>query len=448
VSRPVAQLAAVVGARRRLLVVVLLLAALVAGLWTTTPTSGAFTAAVRGTANTATTAASFPRTSGALPYRSGFAGGASDWTTYDGCWSTTTAEGFGMYAEKCGSPTAAAPKAVTGSASWTDYTIQADVKLDGGKQVGLLARVSDPSPGLDQHNGYWAYISSAGKLELGRMTKGSYTFLRTIDVPGGISVNTWYHLVVQVTGCTITVSQSTAGANGDTGVRGFTYEDTACAPVHRQGMVGLRDFEGTGAWRFVTVTAGATAATDPQPWNTPWKTGNVSAFTPYGGAWRTDQAAETYSNTQSGKGDKSIETTRTWGNSSLTGEVRFDAASGADLDAGFDVRVRNPGVGTDELDGYYGGISRTSLILGEHVGGTWREFVRTPLPAAVPQGQWQHLTVEMVGCTITVTVQASSGGPQTKASSTDTGCDTTPGNVGVRTLGIPASFRSMAVTPR
>jgi hypothetical protein len=101
------------------------------------------------------------------------------------------------------------------------------VKLDGGKQVGLLARVSDPSPGLDQHNGYWAYISSAGKLELGKMTKGSYTFLQTIDVPGGIAVNTWYHLVVQVTGCTITVSQSTAGANGASAVRGFTYVDRA-----------------------------------------------------------------------------------------------------------------------------------------------------------------------------------------------------------------------------
>ena len=37
---------------------------------------------------------------------------------------------------------------------------------------------------------------------------------------------------------------------------------------------------------------------------------------------------------------------------------------------------------------------------------------------------------------------------QTTVSHTDTGCDTTPGNVGVRTLAIPASFRSTAVTPR
>jgi len=435
-------------ARRRLLVVALLLAALAAGLLTTNPTSGAFTAAVAGTGNTATTAVSFPRTSGPLPYRSGFAGGATDWTTYDGCWSTSTVEGFGMYTEKCGSPTAAAPKAVTGGATWTDYTVQADVKLDGGKQVGLLARVSDPSPGLDQHNGYWAYISSAGKLELGKMTKGTYTFLRTIDVPGGIAYNTWYHLVVQVTGCTITVSQSTTGANGGGAVQGFSYDDAGCSSVHRQGRVGLRDFEGTGSWRFVTVTAGATASTEPRPWNTSWKVADTSAFTSYGGAWSNDQAKETYSNRQSGKGDKSVETSRTWGDFSLTGEVRFDAASSADLDAGYNVRVRNPGTGTDQLDGYYGGISSTSLVVGKHVGGTWREFVRTPLPATLPQGQWQHLTVEMVGCTITVTAQASSGGPRTTASHTDTGCDTTPGNVGVRTLGIPASFRSMAVTPR
>jgi hypothetical protein len=435
---------------RRLLVVALLLVALVAGLWTASPTSGAFTAAVRDTGNTATTASSFARTTNALPYRSSFAGGASDWTTYGGCWQTMTPNDFGMYYETCGNDQAgAAPKAVTGSADWTNYTVQADVKLDSGKQVGLLARVSSPSPGLDEHNGYWAYVSSTGKLELGRMTKGSYEFLRTVDVPGGIAYNTWYHLVVQVRGCNVTVSQSTVGATGPGAVTAFRHFDSGCGTVHQKGMVGLRTFEATGAWRFVTVTEGSLAVSPPPAtWNTPWKTGAAPSFTTYGGSWTADATTETYSNRQSGKGDKAVETSQTWGDLSLTGEVRFDAPSATFLDAGFNVRVRNPGAGTDQLDGYYGGISSTSLIVGKHLGGTWREFARTPLAAAVPQGQWQHLTVEMVGCTITVTAQASSGGPQTTVSHTDTGCDTTPGAVGVRTLAIPSSFRSMAVTPR
>ena len=435
---------------RRLLVVVLLLTALVAGLWTASPTSGAFTAAVRSTGNTATTAASFGRTTNALPYRSSFAGGAADWTTYGGCWQTMTPNDFGMYYETCGNDQAgAAPKAVTGSPEWTNYTLQADVKLDTGKQVGLLARVSDPSPGLDEHNGYWAYVTSTGKLELGRMTKGSYQFLRSVDVPSGISYNTWYHLVVQVRGCNITVSQSTVGSGGPGAVTSFRHFDEGCSAVHQKGMVGLREFEGTGAWRFVTVTDGSTAVSPPlATWNTPWATGASPSFTTYGGGWTNDATAETYSNTQSGKGDKSVETSQTWGDLSLTGEVRFNAQSANYLDAGFNVRVRNPGVGTDELDGYYGGISSTSLIIGKHVAGTWRQFARVPLAATVPQGQWQHLTVEVVGCTLTATAQASSGGPQTTVSYADTGCDTTPGNVGVRTLAIPASFRSMAVTPR
>ncbi|WP_423921457.1 family 16 glycoside hydrolase [Frigoribacterium sp. 2-23] len=439
---------------RLLLVTALVLAATLLALLSATPgTSGAFTASVRNSTNTAVTASDFGRTTNELPYRSTFAGGTagvSEWTTYDDptCWKTMVVNGFGMYYDQCKSAYDG-DKAVTGRADWTDYTLQADIKLDEGDQVGLLTRVTNPGKGFDNYTGYYAYITASGNLELGRTINGSYTFLTTTKIPGGVSLDTWYHLVVQMKGCTITLSQSTVGASGPSAVNSLRYIDTNCVPT--AGAIGLRDFNARGAWRFVTVTAGANdtaLSTAKIPYNSPWKTGLSPGFTTYGGTWRNDEVAETYSNTADGKGNKSVETTQNWTDLSLTGEVRFDAAPMSYLDAGFNVRVRNPGVGTDQLDGYYAGISSTSLIIGRHDAGRWTEFVRTPLAATVTQGEWQHLTVEMVGCRITATAQATNGGAQTSASYLDTGCTGTTGTVGVRTLAIPASFRSLAVTPR
>jgi hypothetical protein len=432
------------GTRRLVVVVALLLVSVLVSLVATTQgTSGAFVASVRNTANTANTASDFGRPVNALPYRSSFATDASDWTTYNGCWSTTTANGFGMYVDSCRG--LGGNKAVTGRTDWTDYTLQADVKLDSGQQAGLLTRVTDPAVGTDAVTGYYAYFTSDGKLELGRTLDGTYAFLATTPIPGGISYNTWYHLVVQMKGCTVTVSQSTVGATGAGAVTSLTFVDTGCRPS--RGMIGLRDHDATAAWRFVTATAGAASSGTPVTYASPWSTGTSPGFTTYGGTWTNDGTAETYSNTASGNGHKSIEA-RTWADMSLTGEVRFDAASQSYLDAGFTVRVRNPGLGTDVLNGYYGGVSRTSLVVGRHDRGTWSEFVRTPLATPLLQGQWLHLTVEMVGCRITVTAQPSAGGAQTVASHLDDGCTGTSGAVGVRTLGIPASFRSLAVTPR
>ena len=438
--------------RPRLLVVTaLLLAATLLALLSATPgTSGAFTASVRNTTNTAVTASDFGRTTNELPYRSSFATGASDWTTYEDptCWKTQTVNGFGMYYDECMS-SFDGDKAVTGRTDWTDYTLQADVKLDAGDQVGLLTRVTNPGKGFDNLTGYYAYVTKEGKLELGRWINGTYTFLTTRTIPGGISLNTWYHLVVQMKGCVVTISQSTAGASGSSAVNALRYDDGNCTV--KAGAIGLRDFNAKGAWRFVTATAGAGSealSTATATYNSPWQTGASPGFTTYDGTWKNDVASETYSNTASGKGNKSVETTRTWGDATITGEVRFDAATASGFDSGFNIRVNNPGNGTDVLNGYYGGISRTSLIVGRHDNGKWTEFVRTPLVAPVGQGEWQHLTVEMVGCRITVTAQATNGGAQTSASYLDTGCTGTTGMVGVRTQGIATTFRSFAVTPR
>ena len=432
--------------RRHLVVGLMMVLALLVGLLVAVPgTSGAFVASVRNTGNTAVTATDFARSTDALPYRSSFATSAAGWSTYNGCWGTSTVAGAGTYTDSCRG--LGGNKAVTGRAEWTDYTLQADVKILEGQQAGLLTRVSDAGVGTDAMTGYYAYFTFDGKLELGRTVARSYQLLASVPISGGIALDTWYHLVVQMSGCTITISQSRVGASQESALTDLRFTDDGCRPT--SGMIGLRDHDARASWRFVTATAGATSSRRaPATYASPWGSGSATGFTTFGGSWAVDRTAETYANTGSGRGQKSVETTRSWRDLSLTGEVQPTAATSATTDAGFNVRVRNAGTGIDQLDGYYGGVSRTHLVIGRHDAGSWTEFVRTPLAAPALEGQWQHLTVEMVDCRITATAQASTGGAQTVATYLDTGCSTASGTVGVRTLGVPAAFRSLAVTPR
>ncbi|MFZ7087804.1 family 16 glycoside hydrolase [Curtobacterium sp. RRHDQ10] len=400
-------------------------------------TQGAFVATVANGTNTLSTATNF--TPGTLPFRSAFAGSDAGWTTYGGCWRTSVSSGFGIYSETCGG--SGGQKAVTGSTSWTDYTLQADVKIDSGTQAGLLARVTSPSTGTDALTGYWVGITTSNTLVLGMMTNGTYTSLQTASVTSGISLNTWYHLVVQAVGCTFTVSQTTTGANTWTA---FTYTDTGCTQT--AGAIGVRDQDSTGSWRFITATAGGTTSTSVSPLNVAIRGGSFPNATPYGGTWTFDQAAETISDTTGGSGDKYVENT-SWGDMTLTGDVRFDGAMD-NRDVGYVVRVTNPARGTDALTGFYAGISKTGLVLGAQNNG-YSGRVPTSLGRTVTVGEWWHLTVEVVGCKVTATASPAKGGPAVQNSyDYGSGCAQSSGSIGIRTLGAPASWRNIAVTPR
>ncbi|WP_248703815.1 hypothetical protein [Curtobacterium sp. MWU13-2055] len=429
---------------RSLAVALLAVGVIVAGYVPTT--HGAYTATFVHPTDTVTTSPSYNRTT--FPMRDSFAGGQAGWTTYNGCWSTQTTFGYGKFLETCGGT--GGPKAVTGNPAWTDYTVQADVQVNEGTQAGLLARVTSPASGTDAMNAYYAAVDlSDNSLFIGRMRNGSYTpSLARTSIPGTLALGQFYHLVVQVSGCTVTAWQTTVGANSWTRAT-FTDPASTCLTA---GAVGLRNQDSKAGYRFFTATSGAPAASvSTTPYNSTFSTASFNdgpAAATYGGSWSFDQQAETLANTaDQGVGDKQV-LNRSWGDLTLTGDVRLMREPTGSIDAGFITRVTNPGSGVDDLRGFSAGISGTALVVGQHDAGRWIPGATTPLPRDVRRGEWWHITVAVVGCVVTATASPSAGGTVVQASKDFGSCTTTSGAVGVREHLVEAQWRNLAVTPR
>jgi hypothetical protein len=93
-----------------------------------------------------------------------------------------------------------------------------------------VVRTTNLSNGADAQQGYFVGLDSGnGSLFLGKENY-SWTSLTGILLPGGVALNTHYHMVIQVTGCT----NPTQTYGGDTGL--FTYTDN-CFPSGKVGQL-------------------------------------------------------------------------------------------------------------------------------------------------------------------------------------------------------------------
>jgi hypothetical protein len=107
-----------------------------------------------------------------------------------------------------------------GSSGWTDYTFAADIKPSAwtSEQDGVTVRVTDPG------NFYSLRFSGGTSLVLGKNVNGTWTQLAS--VPFSYSA-TWYHLVIVVTGSSLSVSVNNqalmlvADSSQPTGAIGF-----------------------------------------------------------------------------------------------------------------------------------------------------------------------------------------------------------------------------------
>ena len=364
--------------------------------------------------------------SSGLPYHDAFASGsAPGWTTYNGTWSVSNSSYGNSAIDTAGD------KAVTGSTSWSDYTMQGDVELTSGSgDAGLLMNVTNPSAGTDSLDGYYIGINSTGSLVLGRESYG-WTQLQTANIPGGVTANTWYHLTAQTVGCTLTVSAQPVGSIT---VTGFSYTDTGC--TYTAGQIGIRSFNAAANWRDISVSSGSTTST--LPYYAPFAS-SASGWTTYAGSWSL--ASEVYSNSSTDtQGDKSIGGP-TGGNFTMTGDMQLTTSSG---NAGFLLRATNPAVGTDSVEGYYLGINASgSIVIGKENYG-WTQLSTAPISFAA--NSWYHLTAEVVGCQITLTAQPAAS--TTTTSTTINDCSFSSGQVGLRTFATSAAWRYISVTPR
>lgn len=418
--------------------------AVLTGLAATGPGTTAAYTATTSNGSTATTVGDYAVTG--LPFRDSFAGGQGAWRTYGGSWTTQTSFGYGTLTETSGSSDG--PKAVTGDPAWTDYTMQADVQVNSGTDAGLLVRVTAPAAGTNAFTGYSVGLGlGENALSIDRTVSGTSTRLAQSTVPGTLRNGQFYHLVVQAAGCGITAWSSTVGANDWTRVS----VSESSADCLTRGAIGLRGNGSAAGYRFVTATAGALAPSlASDPWNSTLSTGRFEDGAParvYGGTWAIDQQEERIRSTAyANSGDKQV-LNRTWGDMTLTGDVRLMRAPRSGTDAGFLVRVDDPSTGIDSMRAYSVGITRTGLTIGEHrnpgFAGTFVPFGRT-----VQAGEWWHLTVEAVGCTITATASPADGGTPVQGWADFGACSLTTGAVGIREQGTEAEWRNIAVTPR
>lgn len=120
-------------------------------------------------------------------------GQADGWTTQYGSWSVVTDSGSPVFYQS----STTEGRARAGNASWTDYSVEAKVKVDnwnGSNRTYVAGRYQDG-------NNYYAaslYNSSGGKLEIRKKVNGSTTTLAAKNF--ALSAGTWYTVKLVLNG--------------------------------------------------------------------------------------------------------------------------------------------------------------------------------------------------------------------------------------------------------
>ena len=175
-----------------------------------------------------------------LPYELK-ATGMEDWKTFGGTWEMTNRVVRNNSDER-------GAKLVTGSPTWKDYTLRADLKFDGEHgDMGVLIRSSGEEEGVDAYSGYYAGLRTTdGTLVIGRSDFG-WMEARPVPMPGGVHANTWYSLTVTAVGCSIAASSQNLTTMQTAWV---ALEEKPCATA---GRIGLRSLATGGMWRNIGV---------------------------------------------------------------------------------------------------------------------------------------------------------------------------------------------------
>ena len=178
-----------------------------------------------------------------LPYADSFAKSTADeWKAFGGTWATIDGAVRNDSDER-------GAKLITGSPYWTDYVLDADVKLLGQDgDAGVVIRSSDEELGVDSYSGYYAGLRTRdNRLILGRAEHGWSEF-RNTPVLGKVEAFRWYHLQVLALGCEIIASVTPLPRLEPPRV--VAVRDRDC---FRSGRIGLRSYSAGGVWKNVRV---------------------------------------------------------------------------------------------------------------------------------------------------------------------------------------------------
>ena len=209
--------------------------------------------------------------------------GAVSWSSATGTWSVVQDSGSSVYYQSSSSE----GRTSAGSASWSNYSVQADVKIDsfnGSNRTLVCGRYGDGN------NYYAASLSNSnnGTLEIRKKLSGSSTTLASkTDYP--VTAGTWYNVKLELSGTTLKMY-----VNGN-------LELTASDASITSGAIGLVAFKTAAKFDNIVVsdaagtpTAVPTATAAPTAAATPTVTPAATAVpTVTPGATATPSASPT-----------------------------------------------------------------------------------------------------------------------------------------------------------
>lgn len=179
-----------------------------------------------------------------------FDDGADDWTPANGTWAVED----GLYRQTKADEAAA--HTLIGDADWTDYTLEAKVRIDEGNWAGLIVRAQDEF----QYYVYYLNVPN-NKSELWQHNAGGFTSREAINSNNAaqnvtVERGVWLDVSVEAAGDTLTL-----WINGEK--QAENTDDTYAA-----GMVGLWAWTTVASFDEVTVSGdsipGSATSVDPK----------------------------------------------------------------------------------------------------------------------------------------------------------------------------------------
>ena len=177
-----------------------------------------------------------------------FDGNAADWTVANGAWEVQD----GAYQVTKGEP---AMHTLVGDASWTDYTLEAKVRIDDGNWAGLVVRAQNEFE-------YYVYYMNVpdNKSELWKHNAGAFDARENLSQIPAVNVTIangeWFDVAVVAAGDTLQL-----WINGE-------LQSEATDAAYAAGQVGIWAWDTTASFDDVKVSgdgiAGTTTSVQPQ----------------------------------------------------------------------------------------------------------------------------------------------------------------------------------------
>lgn len=178
-----------------------------------------------------------------LPWSDKFAErDASSWVAYDGNWNIQSGVMVNESDER-------GAKLVAGSPYWENYALDADTALSDAGDAGVIARVSDPEPGVDSYRGVYVGLRVRDEVLVVGVADHGWNEEEAKALPRPIVSGAWYHIRVELRGQRLTALTWPEGHPN-----AMVRLDETRSEMPLRGKIGLRSYDSGGKWKNIRVT--------------------------------------------------------------------------------------------------------------------------------------------------------------------------------------------------